>query len=144
MMTVKFHITELQSVVESMTPENIKAVMSKEISMDALIEKAIAALKIGLNATWQYLLNQTDVILELTEEQLKNLVEALATGNQSEVKKTLLVGLSDDDFNEQADLIISQAGAVADSNHAYVEKMDSLLSNGFVAFISAAFTAFKA
>lgn len=143
-MTVKFHITELQSVVESMTPENIKAVMSKEISMDALIEKAIAALKIGLNATWQYLLNQTDVILELTEEQLKNLVEALATGNQSEVKKTLLVGLSDDDFNEQADLIISQAGAVADSNHAYVEKMDSLLSNGFVAFISAAFTAFKA
>jgi len=143
MKTLKFHITELQSVFETMTPENVRSFMPRDIDMDSLIEKAIAALKIGLNATWQFLLNQTDVIIELTEEQLKNLVEALATGNQTEVKKMLLAGLSDDDYNEQADLIISQAGAVADENHAYVEKMDGLLSNGFSAFISAAFAAFK-
>jgi hypothetical protein len=144
MKTLKFHITELQNVFDSMTVENVRAVMPKDIDMDALIEKAIGALKVGLSATWQYLLNQTDVIIELTEEQLKNLVEALATGKQLAVKQTLLAGLSDEDFNEQADLIISQAEAVADENHAYVEKMDNLLSNGFSAFISAAFTAFKA
>jgi hypothetical protein len=109
----------------------------KAIDYNQLTVQAVEALKTGISTLWNYFLSQSDIIIELTTESFENLIKAISMKDMDTAIQIVDEALSTVDLDKQAQLLLAEAVELSKKNHTYLQRIQTLLTNGLAGAVTA-------